>query len=174
MMLQSFEVLRKPGYGLGAALIALGFVVIFFYSDAFLFFTPRLILYLPPEQSQIYILDIAISILSGSVISLSLYQLRNLSQAINKSTKVGYAGIFAALIAGACPCYYLVPLLVVAGGIGGALGAVGILLNAYQFPIKLASLALLAFVSVTTERGLRAACAVSLNEGLEATATQTG
>ena len=170
-MLQSLEVLRKPGYGLGAALIALGFGVTFLYFDAFLFFTPRLILYLPQEQSQTYVLDLAISILSGSVISLSVYQLRNLSQAINKSTKVGYAGIFAALIAGACPCYYLVPLLAVAGGIGGALGAVGILLNTYQFPIKLASLALLAFVSITTERGLRASCAVDIVSGPEPTAT---
>ncbi len=159
-MIQSLEVLRRPLYGLGSAAIALAFSLVFLYSDGFLFFTPVLVLYLPPEQIQILIIDLTISLLSGSVIVLSLYQLRNLSQATNRSTKLGFAGIFAALIAGACPCYYLVPLLAVAGGVGGALGALGILLNAYQLPIKLSSLALLAFVTVTTERSLRAACEI--------------
>jgi hypothetical protein len=52
-------------------------------------------------------------------------------------------GIIAALLAGACPCYYLVPLLAVAGTVGGALGAVGILLNAFQIPIKLGAMLIL-------------------------------
>jgi hypothetical protein len=52
-------------------------------------------------------------------------------------------GIFAALLAGACPCYYLVPLLAIAGIIGGTLGEVGILLNSFQIPIKLGALVIL-------------------------------
>ncbi len=71
-------------------------------------------------------------------------------------------GIFPALVAGACPCYYLVPLLAVAGGVGGVLGAVGIAFYTYQIPVKIASLALLAFVSLSLERSLAASCKVPI------------
>lgn len=75
--------------------------------------------------------------------------------------KIGIAGIVAAFLAGACPCYYLVPLLAVAGGVGGALGTVGILFYAYQLPVKLASVVLLIFVSFSLERSIRASCAAA-------------
>ena len=160
-MLQSLEVLKRPPYGVAAVAVATLFGVAFLYFDGILFFAPMLIFYLPPGLFQVFAIDSAISVLSGSAIVLSYYQLRNLPSTTNKSAKVGFAGVIAALIAGACPCYYLVPLLAAAGGVGGALGAFVILLNMDQLPIKLASLALLTFVSVTTERGLKASCAMA-------------
>ncbi len=105
-------------------------------------------------------LDLAVSLLSGVVIVLSIYQLRNTPFRKSAGSGIGLAGIVAALVAGACPCYYLVPLLVVAGGAGGVLGAVGIFFYSIQIPIKLASLALLAVTTLVLERSLRAACAI--------------
>ena len=68
--------------------------------------------------------------------------------------------MLAAVVAGACPCYYLVPLLALAGGAGGVLGALGIFLYNLQIPIKLLSLALLGFVLLMLERSLVAYCRI--------------
>jgi hypothetical protein len=157
---QTFVVLRRPVFGFTTAAIAFVFGLMFFYFDDFLFFSPIFTFFVPPDRLPILAIDLAISFLSGNVIALSVFQLRNIPATSNKRTKVGFVGIFAALIAGACPCYYLVPLLAVAGGTGGILGALGILMYAYQLPIKLLSLGLLVFVSLTLERALTAACEV--------------
>jgi hypothetical protein len=81
--------------------------------------------------------------------------------------RAGLGGIVIAFVAGACPCYYLVPLLAVAGGAGGTLVTVGIIFEAYQIPLKLISVALLGTVMYTLERSLRAACAVKPSASVE-------
>ncbi len=132
-----------------------------FYFDEFLFFAPYFTFYLPADRVVTFVFDTAVSVLSGVVLSLSVYQTKVIPKDANRQGKLGIAGIVAAFVAGACPCYYLVPLLAVAGGVGGALGTVGILFYAYQLPVKLASVLLLLFVSFSLERSLRASCAAS-------------
>jgi hypothetical protein len=92
--------------------------------------------------------------------ALSIYQVRNVPRLATNQGKAGLGGIIIAIVAGACPCYYLVPLLAVAGGAGGALAAIGILFEVYQLPIKLVSLALLGTVAFSLERSLRAMCRI--------------
>ena len=138
--------------------IALGFTILLSYFDQFLFFTPYVTFYLPTGRAATFFLDVAVSVLSGIVLSLSVFQLETIPSGAKRGGKVGIAGMVAAFVAGACPCYYLVPLLVVAGGVGGALGTVGILFYAYQLPIKFASVILLIVVSFSLERSLRAYC----------------
>ena len=62
----------------------------------------------------------------------------------HKTGMIASLAIVVALLAGACPCYYLVPILAIAGTVGGTLGAVGILINSFQIPIKLSALMILA------------------------------
>ena len=95
---------------------------------------------------------------SGIVLTLSVNEIRSYPRFTVAKRQTGYLGIIAALLAGACPCYYLVPLLAVAGGTGGFLATLGVLFSNYQMQLKLGSIVLLLFTTFTQERSLRAAC----------------
>ncbi len=160
MEVQLLRIARRPFYASTFLLVAVGLGVLFMYSDEFLFFAPYLTLFVPPERVPYTVLDLAISAFSGLVILASLFQIAHFPTSASKYTKTGFAGIVAALIAGACPCYYLVPLLVFTGGAGGFLAVLGVTFYTYQIPIKLASLTLLVSVAFIQERSLRAQCAI--------------
>ena len=121
-------------------LIVYGVMLLFF--DQFIFFAPYFTFYVPPSGIMNLILDLVLTILTAVVLTVSVRQIL-LQRGGGKATRTGALGIVAALVAGACPCYYLIPLLTVAGTVGGALGAVGILLNAFQIPIKLVAILIL-------------------------------
>ena len=115
-------------------MVVYGIMLLFF--DQFLFFVPYFTLYIPSSAYASLVLDLALTFLTAIVLTVSIKQIL-LQRQGGSASRTGILGIVAALIAGACPCYYLVPLLAVAGAIGSTLGAVGILLNAFQIPIKL-------------------------------------
>ncbi len=160
---QVLMVIRRPRYLLPSLLIAIMISLIFLYLDEFYFVSPYFVAYVDPSRATVFMLDLAVSLLSGIVLVVSVYEIRTFPNLRGSYRKTGMAGIVAAFVAGACPCYYLVPLLATLGGVGGALGTLGILLYDYQVPIKLGSLGLLAFTTFTLERGLRAACAIPVN-----------
>lgn len=160
MQLQVVAVLRRPPFALLGLAIALVFSLVYLYFDEFYFLSPYLVAYVDPTRLPTFLLDLAISGTSGVVLTLSFYEVRQYPGLKRSYRKSGFAGLVAAFVAGACPCYYLVPLLAALGGAGGILGAVGILFSDYEFPIKLGSLALLAFAGYTLERSLRTACEI--------------
>jgi len=123
-----------------AIMVCYGIILLFF--DQFLFFAPYFTLYVPSSAYASLVLDLALTFLTAIVLTVSMGQII-LQRQGGSASKTGILGIAAALIAGACPCYYLVPLLAVAGAIGGTLGAMGILLNALQIPIKLGAMLIL-------------------------------
>jgi len=132
------DTFRDPRYGLLAAVILMVYGVTLLFFDQFLFFEPYFIFYVGPSGVESFVLDVVLTLLTTLVLSVSIRQIL-LQRGFGGPTKTGALGILAALLAGACPCYYLVPLLAVAGTLGGVLGAAGILLNAFQIPIKLAA-----------------------------------
>ncbi len=156
-ILQSF---RAPVYFFLAASIASAYALILLYFDQFLFFSPYLVLYVPISQWYLFGLDLALSVLASIVFAASIRQAKIASMKPNMAVRTGVFGFVAAIIAGACPCYYLVPLLAVAGGVGGVLGAIGILFNEYQVPVKIGSVFLLLLLGLTLERSLTASCPV--------------
>jgi len=158
--LQVLDALRRPTYASVALGISVVFGILFLYLNQFLFFAPYFIFFVPPEGAGLFALDVLLSALSGVVIALSVFQIRYTPRLSMGRAKAGLGGIVIAFVAGACPCYYLVPLLAVAGGAGGTLLTVGIIFEAYQIPLKLLSVALLGTVMYTLERSLRAACVV--------------
>lgn len=162
LAVQIFTVLRRPTYALPSLAIAIATSLLFLYLDEFYFVSPYITSYIDPSRVPVLLLDLAISGLSGIVLVASIYEIRTFPDLKGSYRKTGMAGVVAAFVAGACPCYYLVPLLAVLGGAGGVLGTLGILLYDYQIPIKLGSLGLLGFTTFTLERGLRAACVVPL------------
>lgn len=158
--LQILQTFRTPAYVFLAAIITSAYALILLYFDQFLFFSPHLVLYVPISRAYMFALDAPLSVLAGIVFAASIRQARIVSTKPNRAVRTGVFGFVAAIIAGACPCYYLVPLLTVAGGVGGVLGAIGILFNAYQIPVKIASVFLLLLLGLTLERSLEASCAV--------------
>jgi uncharacterized membrane protein HdeD (DUF308 family) len=126
------------------------------FGDQFLFIAPYPVFYVPGTAFAILALDMLLAALTGIVLVVSL---RQVSSGRSKGTaSTGILGIVAAIIAGACPCYYLAPLLTIAAGVGGALGAVGILMHAYEFEVKTASIVLLLIVFWALERNARMTC----------------
>lgn len=160
MSIQVFLVLRSPAYALTAFAIAIVFGTTFLYFNEFLFFAPYVTLFVPPEGVGMLVLDLAISALSGITLVISFFQISRFPRMSKTHGRTGMAGILVAIFAGACPCYYLVPLLAVAGSAGGALGAAGIFFSTYQLPIKLLSAILLASVVYSLERSLKASCSI--------------
>src|SRR5208283_4599094 len=121
------------------------------------------IFYIPPGGTWLLSLDIALSALSGLVIGLSVYQLASRSKGAKaRGGNIGLVGIFAALFAGACPCYYLIPILAASAGAGSVLLTFSIFFNTFEVEIKLLSLAILAFAMFTLERSLRASYEINL------------
>lgn len=165
MYLQLAGVLRRPSGIFSTVVIALVLASVFLYFDEFYFLKPYLVAYVAPGRIPILALDVVISALSGVVLTLAVYEIRAFPSRKGHQGRTGLAGIAAAFVAGACPCYYLVPLLAAAGGAGGILAAAGILFFDYEVPIKFGSLALLVFTAYTQERGLRAACGIASESG---------
>jgi hypothetical protein len=145
-------------YALLSGVIMIGYGTLLLFFDSFLFFAPYFTFYVPTSAYANLLLDLLLTFLTAIVLAVSLRQL-SLRKQGGSSSKTGVLGIFAALLAGACPCYYLIPLLAVAGTIGGALGAVGIILNAFQIPIKLG--ALLILVVATYKLNKSGVCKIS-------------
>jgi len=161
LSLQIFQTLKTPSLLAATILVAFCYGLLLMFSDQFLFIAPYFVFYVPQTALVILALDMLLSTLTGVVLVVSL---RQVSSGRSKgTTSTGVVGILAALIAGACPCYYLAPLLTIAAGVGGALGAIGILMNAYQVEVKTVSVVLLLVVSWALERNARMACPLKQN-----------
>lgn len=148
--------MKTPSLLVATILVVVSYGLLLMFIDQFLFIAPYFVFYVPLTGLAILALDMLLSILTGIVLVVSLQQVRS---ARSKGTAyTGVLAIVAALIAGACPCYYLVPVLTIAAGVGSALGAIGILLNAYQLEVKTASAVLLLIVSWGLEKNARMTC----------------
>jgi hypothetical protein len=136
------DTFKDARYLLLSAVIMAGYGTMLLFFDSFLFFAPYFTFYVSASAYASLLLDLLLTFLTAIVLTVSIRQI-SLQRQGGSASKTGMLGILAAMLAGACPCYYLVPLLAVAGTIGGALGAVGILLNAFQIPIKLGAMLIL-------------------------------
>ena len=136
------DTFRDAKYLLLSVLIIVGYGTTLLFFDQFLFFAPYFTLYVSASAYDSLMLDLALTFLTSLVLTVSIRQIL-LQRQGESASKTGILGIIAALVAGACPCYYLIPLLTVAGAIGGTLGALGILLNTFQIPIKLSAILIL-------------------------------
>jgi hypothetical protein len=136
------DTFKDTKYVLLGIAIMIGYGIMLLFFDQFLFFAPYFTLYVPSSAYSSLVLDLTLTFLTAIVLTVSTRQIL-LQRQGGSASKTGILGIVAALIAGACPCYYLVPLLAVAGAIGSTLGALGILLNTFQIPIRLGAMLIL-------------------------------
>jgi len=140
------DTFKDPRYVALSGVIVLGYGVMLLFFDEFLFFAPYFTVYVPSSGIANVVLDLILTVLTAIVLTVSVRQIF-LQRQGGRASKTSVLGIVAALIAGACPCFYLAPLLAVAGTVGSALGALGIFLNILQIPIKLGAILILAFAT---------------------------
>jgi len=159
MPLLVLRTLREPVYLCLALLIMTSYCVTLLLLDQFLFLQPYFTFYVPDTRQGLFGINIMLSILTGFIAAASIRAVRS-SRAVG-AVRVGLFGVFAAIFAGACPCFYLAPMLAVAGGLGGALGVIGIFFSVYEAPIKLVSIIVLLLAFYGLEKAGRTQCTVT-------------
>ena len=123
----------------------------------FLFFEPFVIWYIAPDRIVSFALILAVSALSGIVISMNIYRVRLLTV---KTRKIG-GSILGSLIgasAGACSCGPIGFTVITTFGTAGSVATS--FLTEYEIPLRLASIAILLIVLFTTTRSLSFECKI--------------
>lgn len=164
MSVQILQVVKTPFHILLSVLIATVYSFVLLYLDQFIFLAPYLVIYVPSARAENFVLDVSLALLTGIVLMVSIGEIRMQGSGPSRFLRSGVIGVLVATFAGACPCYYMFPLLAMAGGLGSALGAIGILLNAYQVPAKVVSLTMLGLVIFGLERTLRSQCNIPVGK----------
>jgi len=141
-----------------AVVIMVGYCVMLLFFDQFLFFQPYFVVYVPVDSLGLLSIDLVLSVLTGFVTAVSIHEIKSNANRAGGAMRAGFIGLLAAVFAGACPCYYLAPMLAVAGGFGGVLGLTGIFFNAYETPIKIVSIIILLAACYGLEKAARTKC----------------
>lgn len=156
MQLRLIHPLMTPRCLVAIAVSASAYGALLLNLDQLLFVAPYVVISVPAESVGIFLLDVILSIITVLVLSASVRQTVLGRRQPTTATSSAPLGIITTLVAGACPCNYLVPLLTVAGGLGGALGAFGTVMNDFEIPLKIGSLTFLFAVALSLERTLKA------------------
>jgi hypothetical protein len=150
-------VFSNYGYiGLAAAVFAVMFMLISYLSE-YVFFEPYFIFYIPDDRILGFALIIAVGVLSGIVIPMNVYRIKMLQ---NNTSKVGggFLGSLVGASAGACSCgpvgFAIISTFGTAGGVATSF------LTAYEIPVRLASIGILAYVYYTTTKSLSTECKI--------------
>ncbi|MGO9645437.1 MAG: hypothetical protein ACLPY5_11895 [Candidatus Bathyarchaeia archaeon] len=158
MRLQVFQIFRNPVYIMVTMVIMVGYFVMLLFFDQFVFFQPYFVVYVPVDSLGLLSIDLALSVLTGFVAAVSIHEIKSNANRAGGAMRAGLIGVLAAVFAGACPCYYLAPMLAAAGGFGGVLGLTGIFFSVYQTPIKLVSIIILLAACYGLEKAARTKC----------------
>ena len=126
----------------------------------FLFFEPYLLLYVPEYAILNFVSIIVISLLTGIVISMSIYRIRFL-QASTKKLRSGILGSLIGAGAGACCGGIGVALISIFGAVGGA--ATTVLTN-FEIPLRVISIGILVFTYFMIVRDLNRECKVDFDK----------
>ena len=148
-------------YVIVAMVIMIGYCVMLLFFDQFLFFQPYFVVYIPVESLDLLGIDLVLSVLTGFVTAVSIHEIKSNVNRAGGAMGAGFIGLLAAVFAGACPCYYLAPMLAIAGGFGGVLGLTGIFFSAYEMPIKIVSIIILLAACYGLEKAARTKCALT-------------
>ena len=150
-------VFSKPINIILAVTIPVGLFVGLSLVSEYIFISPIFILNLNSGNLLGFVLIIAISAMSGLVISMNVYRIRVLRNN-SKSMGTGVLGSIIGASAGACSCgslgFAVISVFGTAGGI-----ATSFLTN-YELPLRLGSLAILGYTFYTTKKSLYSECKI--------------
>lgn len=140
-------------------LFAVFFLGLFFplaIVTEFIFFEPSFLFYIPVYATFDFVGILIISILTGLVLSMSIFRIRFL-QASTKKLRSGLLGSIVGAGAGACCGGIGFALISIFGAVGGA--ATAFLAN-FEIPLRIASIVILSFTYVMIVRDLNRECKV--------------
>ena len=148
----------KWQYILIASITALAFWIVSSIFDQLLFFSPIVIFYLPQDAVIGFILATITSVLLGVVVSMNVYIFKHTKMRIK--TASFFSGSSLGVLSSTCAsCSSLGFFLV------STLGAAGVtasnFLSNYQTPLRLLSIALLAWAYYSTSKSLVSNCKIS-------------
>ena len=146
----------------------LGLFLIFFvglflpliYVTEYLFLEPYLLFYVAEYDILNFISILIICILTGLVLSMSIFRIKFL-QASTKKLRSGLLGSIVGAGAGACCGGIGVALISIFGAIGGV--ATSILTN-FEIPLRVASIVILVFTYFMIVRDLNKECKVKFDK----------
>lgn len=143
--------------------IAIGlimFVSLLFLSE-FLFVEPYLVLNISNEGILRLFLIMSLSAITGLVIPMNIYRIKNLHHN-SKKTSPGIIGSIIGSSAGACGCGMIgFNMISALGTIGGITTA---FLSNYEIPLRLAALGILGLSFFTTSNAILKECKIADNE----------
>lgn len=153
-------VFSNPKYTVLSVAIFVGMLVPLSYVSEYLFFKPYFIFNVPYYNTFGFFLIVAVSALTGLVISMAIYRILMLKTSKKKMSS-GFVGSIIGASAGACSCGSIgFAVISVFGAIGGATTA---FLANYEIPLRLVSIAILIATYFYMIRGLSAECKIGFN-----------
>lgn len=119
-----------------------------------------MLFYVPEYEVATFVLLLVISILTGLVLSMSIFRIRFL-QASTKKLRSGLLGSLIGAGAGACCGGIGVALISIFGAVGGV--ATSVLTN-FEIPLQIISIAILVFTYFMIVRDLNKECKVKFDK----------
>lgn len=140
-----------------AVIISIGLFVPLSIVSEYIFLKPYLVMDIPSDRILGFSLIVAVSVLSGIVITMNVYRIKILG---NQARKMG-GGLFGSIVgasAGACSCGPIgFAIISTFGTIGGIATA---FLSNYEIPLRLGALAILSYTYYTTTKSLSFECKI--------------
>ena len=138
-------------------LIFIGLLIGLSIVSQFIFLSPQVMFYVSEDSMLRFSLIIIVSALSGLVISMSIYRIRQLQENV-KNSSVGFFGSIIGASAGACSCGSIG--FAVASTFGTAGTTATAFLTNYEIPLRLAAIGILAFTYYMTVKRLTTECKI--------------
>lgn len=149
-------VFSNPAYVGLFVIIFLGLFLPLAIVTEFIFFEPSILFYVPDYAVWDFGAILIISILTGLVLSMSIFRIRFL-QASTKKLRSGLLGSLIGAGAGACCGGIGFALISIFGAIGGA--ATAFMAN-FEIPLRIASIVILGFTYAMIVRDLNRECKI--------------
>ena len=142
------------------ALFFSGLFIPLIYVTEYLFFEPYVLFYVPEYEILNFLSIFVICALTGLVLSMSIFRIRFL-QASTKKLRTGLLGSIVGAGAGACCGGIGIALISIFGAVGGV--ATSVLTN-FEIPLRITSIAILAFTYFMIIKDLNRECKVKFDK----------
>lgn len=141
-----------------SSVIFVGLVIPLLIISEYIFLEPYLVGYISEGRELGFALIIAVSAMSGLVLSMNIYRIKLVTKTGKNKLGNGIIGSFVGAIAGACGCGPIgFSLISTFGTIGGITTS---FLTFYEIPIRLGALGILLYTFYVTTRSLSIQCKI--------------